>query len=104
MNEVHLLRVAREKVRLFGCRVAAADHGDRVAAKKRAVADRAVRHALAGVFELAGHAELYRRSTGGDDHTLGDVTVTRFRFRLEHAVVALLHAFHDDSILEFRAE
>src|SRR6185436_696817 len=42
MNEVHLFGIAGQKIRFLGRRVTAADDSDRVTAKKRSIANRAV--------------------------------------------------------------
>jgi len=47
--------------------VAPADHGDALALEQRAVAVRAVGHALAAEFLLAGHVHLAPARAGGDD-------------------------------------
>ena len=104
VNEIHLLRVAREEIRFFGRRVTAADDGDRMPAEKRAVADRAVRHSLPRVLDLAGNAQLDRRAAGRDDDTLRNERVARVRSRLEHAVRSLLHRLDDDTVSKFGAE
>ena len=83
--DVHLLGVAREKVRLLDGGVATADDGDALIAEERAVADRAVRDALARVLQLARDAELDRRAAGGDDHRRGREDLARVGDRLEGA-------------------
>ena len=105
MNQIHLVRVAREEIRLFRRRVAAADDGDRLVAEERAVADRAVRHALPRVLELAGNAELHRRAAGGDDdgRRLDRRRPTRCASRTCRPS-RLLHALDDDAVLELGAE
>src|SRR4029450_7434305 len=67
VDQVELRGIARKEVRLFARRIATADDGDILPAEKRAVADRAVRDALAGVFHFAWNAQLDRRSAGRDD-------------------------------------
>src|SRR5438105_6718124 len=86
MNEVHLVGVAREKVGFLGGGVTAADDRDRMIAEERAVADRAVRDALARVLELTGNAELHGRAARRDDGRWRQVDVAVVRDALEETV------------------
>src|SRR5579864_1814876 len=67
VQDVHLRRVAREKVPLLDGGVSATHHGQLLALEERAVADGAVADAAAPVFLLAGHVEVTRQSAGGHD-------------------------------------
>ena len=52
----------------FDARIAAADDGHLLALEQRAVAVRAVGHALGAVFGLAGHVDVLPACAGGQDH------------------------------------
>ncbi len=67
MNEIHLLRIAREITSLFQGRVAASDDRDRVPLEKGSVTHSTVRHPATGVFGLARNSELDRRPPRRDD-------------------------------------
>src|SRR5438874_2365082 len=75
MDQVHLRPVAREEVGFLYRRVAATHDGDDLIPEKRAITDRAVRNALAGVLDLARDAELHRRAASGDDGRRREVRV-----------------------------
>src|SRR5262249_29834844 len=87
VDDVHLLGVAREIVRLLDGGVAPADDRDRLALEERTVAHRAIRHAPAGILELAGNAELGRSAPGCKDYGRSLVHESRGRGYLEDAVV-----------------
>src|SRR5947208_2575282 len=67
VDEIHLVGIAREKIRFLGGRITATDYGDRVVPEEGAIADRAIRYALARVFDLTRNAELHGRAAGRDD-------------------------------------
>ena len=67
VDEIHLVGIAREKIRFLGGRITATDYGDRVVPEEGAIADRAIRYALARVFELTRNAELHGGAAGRDD-------------------------------------
>ena len=73
MNDVKLVREAREEEALLERAVAAADDGEIVAFEERPVAHRAVRDTLAVVLRLAGDAELHRFAADRDDDRVGAV-------------------------------
>src|SRR5665213_3417717 len=104
MNEVHLVRVAGEEIRLLGGRVPPADHGDGVSAKKSAITDRTIRYALSGVLQFSGNSQLHRRTAGCHDHGLGAIDVSRLAACLEHAIGALLDTIDADAVSKFRAK
>src|SRR6266550_3986271 len=83
MDEVHFRSIACEIVGLLDGRVATAHDGESLALEERAVADRAVRHALAGVLLFARNAELYRRAAGGQNDGLGTIGVAARRAALD---------------------
>ena len=71
VDKINFAGEAREEEGLFGCAVAAAEHGDLHLAVECAVARRAGGHALAAVeFFFARDAGHARRRAGGDDDGL----------------------------------
>src|SRR5207245_7108884 len=102
--DVHLAGVAGEIVRLLDRRVPPPYHGEHLALEERAVAHRAVRHALPRILLLPRHAELHRRAAGREDHRRGAVHPAAGGAYLEYAVLTLAHALHhigDDLRPEF---
>ena len=87
VDDVDLFGVPGQVVGLLDRRVAPADDGDGLALEEGPVAHGAVRHAAAGVLQLAGYLELGGRAAGGEDH--GGCLVDRAAGGrdLEHAVV-----------------
>jgi hypothetical protein len=63
----------RQVQRLLDGRVAAADHGDRLAAVEETVAGRAGRYAAALELLFGGQAEITRRRAGGDDQGIAGI-------------------------------
>ena len=68
MDQIDLARVSREKIRFFACGIAAADHRHDLLLEEGRVADRAVRHSLSRVLQLARNPELDRSSARCHDH------------------------------------
>src|SRR6185437_446121 len=104
MDEVHLVRVSGQEIRLFGRRVAAADDRNDLITEKRAIADGAVRHSLPRVLQLAGHAELDRRAARRADHRRRAVDFACLVARLEHPVRQLANGFDDHAVLKLGTE
>jgi hypothetical protein len=68
LDQRHVLDDAGQVNGRFYPRVAAADHRHPLALEQRAVAVRAVGHALVLVLGLAGHVEVAPARAGGQDH------------------------------------
>src|SRR6185437_2481100 len=87
VDDVDLFGVPGQVVGLLDRGVTPADHGDRLALEKGAIAHGAVRHAAAGVLQLPGNLELGRGAAGGEDD--GGCLVDRAPASrdLEHAIV-----------------
>src|SRR6185503_15080332 len=64
---------AREVGGLFHGGVAAAHHGDLLAAEEEPVAGRAGRHAVPHEQLFRGNAQAFGRGAGGDDHAVATV-------------------------------
>src|SRR6266545_6754977 len=99
MHDIDLGRIAGEVVRLFDGRVTSPHHGEDLTLEERAVAHRAVRHALPGVLLLSGHTELDGGPTGSEDHRRRAIGFTPRRGNVEPPVVRLadlLYCVGDD--------
>src|SRR5688500_4714270 len=67
MDQVDLRRITCQEVGFFTRGIATAHDRDDLAAEKRAIAYRAVRHALPRIFDFTRNAQLDGCSIGGDD-------------------------------------
>ena len=79
MDQMNVRADARKIDGIARCRVAAAHHGDFLAAEKTAVARRAVRHAAAGELLLAGDAQRTRLRARCDDDGPDAIFVSKRR-------------------------
>src|SRR3954464_4579854 len=104
MYQIHLVRITSEEVRFLGRGVPAADDSDRLLLEEGAVTDRAVGHALPGMFQLAGYAELHRGAARGHDHGRRAIHLALARLRIELAVLALANGRDVDAVSELRPE
>src|SRR5690606_40480093 len=79
MDQIDLLRIARQEVRLLARGIAATDDRDRLAFEEGAVTDGAVAHAAARELLLARDAELVRRAAGREDDRRRHVALAGLR-------------------------
>src|SRR5262249_13602178 len=73
VNDCHAARKVGEVERFFDSAIAAADHGDVLAAEEEAVTGGAGRHAKAAELVLGRKTQPLRLRAGGDDDAVGEV-------------------------------
>ena len=86
LNQRHMADQAGQVNGCFNTRVAAANHGHALTLEQRAVAMRAVSHALVLVFVLAGHVDIAPARAGRQDDGLAFQRGTAFELDFDQAL------------------
>ncbi len=104
VNQVHLARVPRQEIGLLDRGIAPSDDRHDLLLEECGVADRAVRHSLARVLQLARNPELDRSSAGGHDRCRRAKDIAVVGLRVKIPIGHFRHRCHRHGLEELRAE